>query len=495
MTLAEVASATGGVLARGDPGAAIGSVSIDSRALSPSALFVAVPGQRTDGHLFVSQACAAGAAAALVQRDVEAPPGFGLIRVDDTTLALGRLARRHVGRLGARVVAVTGSVGKTGTRGLCAAALGSRLRVLQPEGNWNTELGVPLTCLRLEPEHDALVLEYAMRGPGQIAHLCRICRPDVGVVTLIGPSHLELLGTLDNVARAKGELVQALPAGGAAILNRDDPWQAGMARRTGARVVWYGFGPGAAVTARDVEPRGAAGTRFRLVAPAGEAWVDLPLVGRHQVGNALAAAAAALELGLSPDEAAAGLAAARPASGRLEVHRLGPLWLLDDAYNAAPASCLAALDALAGLAPPERRVAVLGDMLELGPAAEAGHRQVGEAAARLPVRLLVAVGPLSARTAAAAGAVAVHCPDRAAAARALAEGLREGDVVLVKGSRAMGMEELADVVRRWAARQGGVAAAAAPEPAAAGPDPAAAGPGAAAGAPGGAAGAPRAGRP
>ncbi len=252
------------------------------------------------------------------------------------------------------------------------------------------------------------------------------------------------------VARAKGELVAALPAAGVAILNRDDPWQAEMAERTRARVVWYGFGSGAEVTARDLEARGAAGSRFRLRLPGGEVEVRLPLVGRHQVANALAAAAVGAELGLDPDDVARGLAGVRPAHGRGEVRDLGAVCLVDDTYNASPASCLAALAALATLAPPERRVAVLGDMLELGAEAERAHRQVGEAVARLPVRLVVTVGSQAAGIAAAAGDLAVHCADRGAAARVLGERLREGDVVLVKGSRGMRMEEVAAAVEAWA---------------------------------------------
>lgn len=451
LTLAEVARATGGVLAQGDPSTRIASVTVDSRAVPPAALFVAIAGQRTDGHRFVAQAWAAGAAAALVQRPVDLPVGCGLVRVDDTLSALGRLARYHVDRLRTRVVAVTGSVGKTSTRELCAAVAGRRLSVLRPAGNWNTDIGVPLTCFQLGREHDLVVLEYAMRDPGQIAYLCRVCPPEVGVVTTIGPSHLERLGTLANVAKAKGELVQALPARGAAILNRDDPWQEGMARRTAAEVVWYGFGAGSDVTARDVRSLGVAGMRFRLLAPCGQVDVVLPLLGRHQVANALAAAAVGLRLGLSLEDVAQALAAVGPTEGRLRTIDLGRILLLDDSYNAAPNSCRAALAALADVAPAERRVAVLGDMLELGSASEAGHREVGLAAARLPVRLLIGVGPSSAWTVAAAGNVALHVPDLATAAAVLKERLQEGDAVLVKGSRAMAMEGLTAVLRDWAA--------------------------------------------
>ncbi len=459
LTLAEAAALAGGQLLApaGERSRLLSGVVCDSRQAAPGELFAAIPGRRADGHDFVVEAASRGAAAALVQRlpggegRTSALPPLPLILVEDTVAALGRLAAGWRRRLDPVVVAVTGSVGKTTTKDLTAAVLARRFPLLRSQGNLNTEVGVPLTLLRLEEYHRVAVVEMAMRGPGQIAYLAALARPRVGILTVIGEAHLELLGSREAIARAKGELLEALPPGGFAVLNGDDPWQRPLAARTRARVIRYGLSPDAEVRAADVEEEGIAGVSFTLLAGDGPpVGVRLPWPGRHHVADALAAAAAGLVLGVPPAEAAAALEGARLSDGRWQVTRAGRVTVVDDSYNASPASVLAALEALRGAG--GRRVAVLGDMLELGPLAEEGHRRVGRAAA-VACDLLVAVGELAdvmAEEAVAAGmpAARVHrCRSAADAVELVSSLVQAGDVVLCKGSRAMGLDRVAAALR------------------------------------------------
>lgn len=462
-TAAEAAGAVGGRLLGGSGGEGIRRVVVDSRAAGPGDLFVAVPGRRVDGHAFVGEALARGAVAALVSRvpSGEAPAGpdpppAALILVDDTVAALGRLAAWHRARFAVDVVGVTGSVGKTTTKEMTAAALATRLRVLRSPGNLNTEIGLPLALLELRPEHQAAVLEMAMRGPGQIRYLARLARPRVGVLTVIGETHAELLGSVEAVALAKRELIEELPPEGWAVLNADDPRQRPMAAATRARVVWYGLGSEAQVRAEDPVPCGT-GVRFRLRAPElaeGEAVVTLPMPGRHHVSDALAAAATGLVLGLDLGEIARGLARVTLPEMRSRILALGGLTVIDDTYNASPASVKAALETLDQVAS-GRRVAVLGDMLELGTYALAGHREVGQAAARVDLLLTVGTHARHIREAAVAAGLAperaLHCADRAEALAILQRLLRPGDTVLVKGSRALRLEAVVSGLAAWAA--------------------------------------------
>jgi UDP-N-acetylmuramoyl-tripeptide--D-alanyl-D-alanine ligase len=446
LTLGELAGLTGGRVAAGDPGMLLRGIATDSRRVRAGDIFCALPGERTDGHRFITAALLAGAAAALAAHPPAEPlpEGRGLLLVDDPVRALGRAATSWLARLRPRlrVVGITGSVGKTTTRTLAAAAASARLRVLEPQGNYNTEIGLPITCLDAGPEHDAAVLELAMRGPGQIARLAEICRPEVAALTLIGPSHLEVLGSMEAVAAAKGELVQALPPGGVAVLNADDPWQRRIAAASPAPVQWYGYGADADIRATEVEVLPGRGSRFRLHLP-GQApvWVQLRLPGRHQVGNALAAAGAAAAIGVPAEAVAEGLGRAEPPHDRLEIRRVGDITLLDDVYNASPASAAAALDVLGQLAAPGRALILFGDMLELGVESEPGHRAVGRAVARSPARALATVGEAAAawlRPEAGLPGPACASPEEAAD-WALGE-VRPGDTVLVKGSRGMQME-------------------------------------------------------
>ncbi len=466
--LGDLAARTRGQLLGGDPAAQLAGAAADTRAVRPGDLFCAIRGERVDAHRLIPAAFAAGAAAVLVDRRpgdgwslADVPPGAGALWVPDVIPALGRLAAAHLRSLvpAPLVVGVTGSVGKTGTRGLVAAALGGGgAPVLTPQRSFNTEVTVPLVCLRAGGQ-PFIALELAMRGPGQIAYLCRMCSPRIGVLTVIGQSHMESLGSQEAIVQAKGELLAALPADGWAVMNADDPRQRAMAARSRAPVCWYGLDRPADVRAEGVRPGEGGGYRFTAVLPGGRRIaVDLPVIGRHHVGNALAALAVADLAGVSPEAAAAGLRRMQPEAHRMAWRRSGRVRVLDDAYNAAPQSVVAALASLVELAADGPRAAVLGDMFELGSAAEGAHREVGEAAARAGLRWLITVGPLAeiiARTAVQRGMDAsrvVSVADRMAAEAvvpALLEGSPDGIAVLVKGSRALGLEGLVTVIEAW----------------------------------------------
>lgn len=455
-----------GLVVAGAEGVPITNVVIDSRRATAGSLFVALRGERSDGHDYAPQAMAAGATVALVERPMEgiatvdtlrgiapqvvAPP-VALV-VPNALQALQRLAQaRRQAHPALRVVAITGSLGKTTTKEAVAAVLAQRYVTLKSAGNYNNEIGLPLTLMELTPTHQYAVLEMGMYALGEIAALCAIARPQVGVVTNVYPIHLERLGSIERIAQAKAELVQALPAEGVAVLNGDDPRVRAMAAETPARSVTFGLGQGNWLRAEDVTPLGLEGVRFvaRLQGTDGLAIsrtrqeFHLRTLGAHGVWTALPAIAVGLLEGLDWAEIQQGLLDLGHGL-RLQPKRgAGGILLLDDTYNASPPSMLAALDVLAGL--PGRHVAVLGDMFELGAEEEAGHRQVGQRCGR-DVDLLVTVGARARMIAAAArqsGLDAIHeTPDNASAIALLREFLREGDVVLIKGSRGMAMEEI-----------------------------------------------------
>jgi UDP-N-acetylmuramoyl-tripeptide--D-alanyl-D-alanine ligase len=419
--------------------------------VAPGDLFVAVAGERVDGHDFLGAAAKAGAVAAIGTRPDDALP---TVVVDDPVAALGRLAAGVHARLadaGLVTLGITGSSGKTSTKDLLGQVLAAAGPTVSPPGSFNNDIGLPLTVLDAEESTRFLVLEMGSRGPGHIARLCRVARPSVGVVLNVGSAHLGEFGSADGIAVAKGELVEALPEHGTAVLHADDHRVLGMAARTRARVVTTGRSVHAHIRAVDVTLDDSARPRFTLVAHGEEHLVELQVVGEHHVANALSAAGAALAAGMTPAAVAAALSAAGPRSRwRMEVTRRDDgVTVVNDAYNANPESMRAALAALAGL-PAGRRIAVLGAMAELGPDAAAEHERLGSDAAAAGVDLLVAVGPDAvgiAEGAAAAGRRPgeewVHVPDRAAAHELLTRTLRAGDVVLVKASRSYGLELLA----------------------------------------------------
>ena len=457
LTLADIALATGGQILGGDPGTAVTSYSVDSRTISPGALFVALRAER-DGHDFVGDALDRGAAGAVVARPVE---GHRLVLVDDTAAALTALGAAARERLaGVPVVGITGSTGKTSTKDLATAALAAAGPVGASPVSFNNEIGVPLTLLSAPDGAAAVVVEMGARGIGHIAALCAVARPTVGVITNIGMAHAEFFGSRDDVARGKGELVEALPARGHAVLNADDDMTPALRRRTAAAVLTAGASAGADVRVSGVRLDGELRPSFRLDTPWGAADVPpLPVRGAHQAANAALAVAVAGAVGVGVGAAVAGLAAAVGSPWRMELRRTAAgLVVLNDSYNANPTSMAAGVEALASLGGAGgaeataggRRIAVLGPMAELGGHAAEEHQRLGKLVAAAGVDLLVAVGaPALADGAREAGldVVDVEGPEQALAV--LTPRLRAGDAVLVKASRVAGLERVAAALIAW----------------------------------------------
>ncbi len=444
---------------------AISEASIDSRQVIPAGLFVALPGERVDGHDFIGQAFQGGAALALVQRDLspefrvaDLRPGYYdpaaklpeppfCLRVDDPLQALQDIARFWRRKLNVRVIGVTGSVGKSTTKELIAEVLGQRFRTLKNPGNLNNEIGLPLTLLRLGPGHERAVLEMGFYVPGEISFLCELAQPAVGVVTNIGTVHAERAGSQEAIARGKSELVQALPPApdGVAILNFDDPLVRSMAEKTNAQVFYYGLGPQSDLWADNVESLGLEGIRFNLHFHKESLFLQAPLIGRHSVHTVLRAAAVGLVEGLTWQEIEDGLQSGQSQLRLVAVHTREGALVLDDTYNASPESTLAALNLLGEM--DGRKVAVLGDMLELGPYEKQGHVMVGARAAEV-CSILVAVGERGRIIAEAALQAGMKSPtvswvaEVPQAIEVLKSFSGAGDVILVKGSHGMRMDRI-----------------------------------------------------
>lgn len=444
LTVAEITAVVGGALHEGDPSAVVdGPVEYDSRKVAPGGLFVAFAGAKVDAHDFAAKAVADGAVAVLGSRPVAGVP---TIVVEDPRAALGLLARAVLDRLGdaLTVVAVTGSSGKTSTKDLIAALLRTAGPTVATAGSENNELGTPYTVLKVAADTRFLVLEMGARGVGHLRYLCGIAPPDVSVVVNVGVAHLAEFGSVEGIALAKGELVEALGPAGLAVLNADDPRVAAMAGRTAAPVVLAGESPAAALRATEVTDLGRGRFGFTLHVPGAEPVpVRLDVAGRHQVGNALLAAAVASHAGVQPARIAATLGDLEGLSTRrMDVFdRADDVTVIDDSYNANPASMAAALRALTAVAGGRRMIAVLGFMAELGEYERTGHEEVGRLAAELGVDRLVAVGEQAAPILHGASVVAswggdpVLVTDQEAAVALLRAELRPRDVVLVKGSR------------------------------------------------------------
>lgn len=459
LTAGDIAVAVAGRLSALDPATVVTDACIDSRSVPAGALFVAIRGDRVDGHDFAAEVIAAGAAAVLSARPLDNPAGEALpcIVVEDPVAALGALAA-HVRRtrLDCSVVAITGSSGKTSTKDLVAAVLATMGPTVSAVGSFNTEVGLPLTILSADEDTEYLVLEMGMRGEGHISYLVDIAAPDVGVVINVGSAHLGMLGSREAIARAKGELVRGMAPDGIAVLNGDDPLVRGMADSTAARVVFFGEGPDSDVRATDIRVDDLARPSFTLTdARTGDAQpVSLQFSGEHYVPNALAAAAVALSLGASVEQVADALRAAEPASRwRMEVSVApGGFTVVNDAYNANPESMRAALKTLAAMAAGRRTWAVLGEMRELGDETVAEHDAIGRLAVRLDISRLVCVGEgtrvmhLGASNEGSWGEESVHVPDVDAAIALLTEQVRPDDVVLVKASRSIGLERVAEAL-------------------------------------------------
>ncbi len=458
----EIVKVTGARELSGGPPArrAIRRLCTDSRDVRSGDLFLALAGERFDGHRFVAAALRRGALGALVQQGATLeprPPGRAwLLAVPDTLRAYQDLATHHRRRFAIPIVAVTGSNGKTTTKDMIADVLMQRGRTLKTEGNLNNRIGVPHTLLRLQAGHRAAVIEMGVDHPGQTTRLCEIAQPTVGIITNIGPDHLEFFGTLETSARAKGELIDFIPADGALVLNADDEFFGTLAARASGRVVSFGLSDEAQVRAVDVAHDARRGMTFRLVLPgrAGSVHITLPAHGLHNLSNALGAAAVGHALGVSAAAIVQGLARFKPAAMRSQVITMRGVRVVDDCYNANPASMQVAIDLLVALASSGRSIAVLGDMLELGPETQAFHRKVGTYVGQRRVSELIVVGALGRAIAEGARAAGTRSDQIHQAADAREAGLlatrlaRKGDVVLVKASRAMRLETVVEALRQ-----------------------------------------------
>jgi UDP-N-acetylmuramoyl-tripeptide--D-alanyl-D-alanine ligase len=424
--------------------------SIDSRTMQAGELFFAVKGERLDGHDYVHQALERGAVSAVVQKDQLAryPVKTCLLAVDDTLAALQTLATAVRRLWGKPLVGVTGSVGKTTTKEAIAHVLSSRYRVLKSEGNFNNHFGLPLMLLKLEPEHDIAVIEMGMSHAGEIAALAKIAQPEVGVVTVVAPVHLEYFDSIAGIARAKYELIESLPPGGTAVLNADDEYVSSFGRNFKGRVILFGTHRPANVRAENVESRGAEGSAFDVVVDGVRQRAILPLVGAHNITNALAAVAVGLERGIPLREIVAALATLTPADKRGQVVQVGNIKVVNDCYNSNPKALAAMVDALAAM-PATRRIVVAGEMLELGPTGDEMHRCAGQHIAEKKIDLLLGVRGLAqtmvnAAKSAGMRAEFVATPEEAGAW--LARETHDGDVVLLKASRDVKLER---ALEKW----------------------------------------------
>lgn len=461
-----IVQATGGHLLYGMPQQQFKNVGIDSRTIEPDMIFVAISGENHDGHTFCQQVVAKGVRALVIRQDSPVTMnhddwkarGVACIAVADTTHALGALAAWQRRRAQIPVVAITGSNGKTTTRQMTVHVMARKYKTLATQGNLNNEIGLPLTLFGLRDEHRMAVLELGMNHPGEIDRLGAICRPNLGIITNVGPAHLEFLGSLEGVARAKGELLAHVEPKGCAILNKDDSLVAGMAGQTNCRVVFFGIDAAADIRAESIR-ESAAGVAFDLVLPGERTAVQLKTAGRFMVANALAAAAAGHQMGIAIEEVKAGLEDFVPVNGRLNLEETPRgVHLINDTYNANPASMAAALDSLRALQGSARSIVVLGDMLELGDHSEALHEQVGRKVPTSGVVKLYAYGTYARNVARGALTAGMSAGDVLVGSKAeiiedLFHKLRPGDWVLVKGSRGMAMETVVQEIRNWSAER------------------------------------------
>ena len=449
LPLSRIAEFLSAELTAGDPAAIATGYSIDSRTIRPGELFFAVKGDRFDGHDFVAQALEKRAIAAVVAQEKfpETEVGMSLIIVEDTLLALQILATSVRRLWGKPLIAVTGSAGKTTTKEAIAHVLASKFKIYKSTGNFNNHFGLPLMLLKIEPEHDVAVVELGMSHGGEITALAKIAQPDVGVVTNVAPVHLEFFNSIADIARAKYELIQSLPSTGTAVLNADDEYVSQFGRDFQGKVVTYGIAPTAAVRAEYLQSRGQQGSEFDVVAAGRRANATLPLVGSHNVHNALAAVAVALEQGIPLPQAVSALTTLAPADKRGEVLRFGNITVINDCYNSNPKALSAMVDALATM-PAKRRIVVAGEMLELGPLGEQMHGECGRHIAQRRIDFLLGVRGLAqamVTSARAAGMQAEFLASPEEAGAWLRANARDSDVILLKASRGVKLEKALEV--------------------------------------------------
>src|SRR6516162_3844502 len=446
LKLSQIAQLAGASLSSGDGTIVINKVSTDSRTIKPGELFVALRGENFEGHDFSEAAAKAGAAGALVDSvwADRVPNNFAILRTTNTLKAYQTLAANYRRSLTLKVLAITGSNGKTSTKDFAAAVLVRRFRVTKTGGNFNNHVGLPRTILEATSQDEVAVWEIGMNHPGEIAALSKIAMPDAAIITNIGVAHIEFMGSREAIAREKGALAEAVGPQGTVILNADDPFSKGIAARTRAKVVFAGTTDG---TVRATEIRQSAdGSEFTILEGAHRCRAQLPVAGLHMVQNALLAVAAGRAFGLSIEECGAGLAAAPLTKARLRIKQIGGVHFLDDSYNANPDSMKAALRTLVELDTEGKRIAVLGEMRELGSESERGHREIGETTATLGVDQLITIGDAAKLIAEAARSAGLDnvlsARSTAEAARLLGEIAEPGDLVLIKGSRAARTEEV-----------------------------------------------------
>jgi UDP-N-acetylmuramoyl-tripeptide--D-alanyl-D-alanine ligase len=454
LPLSQIAQFAGSCISCGDETVVVDKVSTDSRTVKPGALFVALRGQNFDGHNFVEPAAQAGAAGAIVEStwNGKIPKKFALIRTNDTLHAYQDLAANYRKSLTLNVVAITGSNGKTTTKDFTAAVLARRFRVTKTEGNFNNHVGLPRTILEATSRDEVAVWEIGMNHPGEVAALAKLAAPDVAIITNIGLAHMEFMGSREKIAEEKGALAEAVGTDGTVILNADDPFTSRIATRARGKVILAGTGAGS-IRASEITQSGT-GTDFTILEGAHRCRAQLSVPGLHMVQNALLAVAAGRVFGLSLEDCAAGLIAAPLTKARSQIKDVGGVQFLDDSYNANPDSMKAALRTLVELDADGKRIAVLGEMRELGEQSERGHREVGETAAALRIDQLIVIG--DAATAIADGArhaglqKTAFVNSTSEAAELLNEIAAPGDLILIKGSRAARTEE---VIEHFGLRQ------------------------------------------
>lgn len=448
--LSEILKIVDGHLLNGDPGLTVSGICTDTRKIKPGDLFLAIKGEKYDGHHFLNDAVKAGAVALVVMEAPSLNERIPAISVNDTLKAFGAIARAHRQKYQVPVIGITGSNGKTTTKDLVAAVLSQKYSVVKTKANFNNEIGLPLTLLEMDGSTEAVVVEMGMRGLGQIKYLSSIAQPDLGIITNVGQAHLELLGCEANIAKAKAELIESLPSGGIAVLNGDDPWISRMVVPEGVRSIRFGLDNSELDYRAEIIEANGEGAMFRVNGNGQEFDIIMPLPGRFNLYNALIAVVIGLTMGLSIPEIQRGLAAPDMTERRLKVFNHNGFRIIDDTYNASPASVMAALDVLCQTEGFGRKIAVLADMLELGQSSVNSHQKIGEYAAKLGIDFLFAYGNLAQNYVSGFNSITTEKAEYFSNKTELLGKLKNfalpGDTILVKGSRGMKMEEVVEAL-------------------------------------------------